>query len=276
MYSLGDIYMSKAHVLPLSPGFLRILVPLALCFVPTLAPVFAQQAEVDRLNGLTDRWIELELERAEAWNAWKAQKQIFEIHLAALEDQKKALEAEITEVVNQNDNREAEVESLDAAIAEQREFLQSLESALPGLESDTIGAVGVFPPPLREELAGQIDGVRRAIDGETTALSRRIQWLLTIVTTAERFNNTLTLSSEIRDIGDRQAQIQVLYWGLASGFAVQEQLGKAWILSPAREGWEWAEADEHVREIADLIRIFEKRKEPGIIMLPVSRKEVGS
>ena len=239
---------------------------------PTLAP--AQERDVDVLRTLTDRWIELEMERAKALNEWEEDKALYEQQILTLEDEKKVLTSEIDNFEKLTDARAAEVRALTSDLNQRRDFLRNVETAVPEIEEKLLSLSNRFPPPLASELSAQLEGMQKTVGGEETTLARRIQRVLTVLTTAERFNNTLTLYPEIRQVDGRDIQVLVLYWGMSVGFAAQPELGKGWTLSPGESGWTWEPADAYVQEIADLIAVFEKRKEPGLQVLPVNLVEM--
>lgn len=230
----------------------------------------SQEMDIDVLRELTDRWIQLELERAKARNEWEESKFIYEQQIKTLEDEKRALQAEIESFEKLTESRSEEMRAITDALDEKRDFLREIEGMVPEIETRLLEAAAAFPPPLRTELDSQLAGMAETAAGEDTALARRIQRILTVLTTAERFNNTLTLFPEIREVDGREVQVQVLYWGLAAGYAVQPELDLAWLVRPGAGGWQWTPANEHAVAIADLIAIYEKRKEPGIRMLPVN------
>lgn len=240
-----------------------------LTFAGTSVDIFGQPKDLDILRTLTDRWIELEMERAKALNEWEESRELYEQQVMTLEDEKRALTSEIETFENLTERRSERIQSLTSELDQRRDFLREIESAVPGIERRLLDLARRFPPPLVNELSAQLEGMRKTAEGEATTLARRVQRVLTVLTTAERFNNTLTLYPEVRQVDGRDIQVITIYWGLAAGFAVQAELGRGWILSPGEETWNWEPADEYAGRIADLIAVYEKRREPGLQVLPV-------
>ncbi len=228
---------------------------------------------LQRLENLTDRWIQLELDQAKALREWEIEKEVSGQHIAALEAEKSVLQTQLDTVNSQLTSSSTLIAELSASLDKERLLLDRLEAALPGIESRILAMEPALPPPLRKELASTLTRMKENQGAETTSsVARRLQGVLFVLTNMERFNNTITINREIFEENGTEYQVEVLYWGLGTGYAFLPQQNKAWILNATMEGWHWQRNDEAAPAIARAIEVFEKRREPGLVSLPVNLK----
>ena len=101
------------------------------------------------------------------------------------------------------------------------------------------------------------------------------QRLLTVVGTLnkiDKFNTGITVTSEIRTIGDKSLEVKTLYYGLAGAYFASESAGYAGIGTPGEAGREWVERPEYKKQITNLIDAYEGAREATFVELPVVAK----
>ncbi|MES1167858.1 MAG: hypothetical protein ABUL61_01680, partial [Oleiharenicola lentus] len=62
--------------------------------------------------------------------------------------------------------------------------------------------------------------------------------------------------------------LEVIYWGLSHGYALDRAAGKAWLGSPGPQGWQWEARPEAAKDVARLIAIASDKADPDFVVVP--------
>jgi len=260
----------------MTPRFLFSALPalLLLAAVPQLA---AQEADpVKRVENDADRWIELETRMAKERSQWKAEKRILQSRIDLLEAENESLEsireANQTLAATLLENRDR----IARSIAENEAGLEALKEPLDGFAARLESLAEALPDPLREGARASLAKLAPKEDSESPpSVSTRVQTLLSTLAKIDAFNNSLTLASATRpDPSGGEVNVRVLYWGLASGYALDRANRRAWIVAPeGGQGWTWTEADDAYEPIAEAFEVYESEtRDPRLVSLPIELK----
>ena len=91
----------------------------------------------------------------------------------------------------------------------------------------------------------------------------------------DKFNNSLTVISELRDMPDgvTTSEVKTIYIGLAQAYYVDSKAKIAGIGTPSEDGWVWEENTDLAASISRSIAIYENIIKPAeFVDLPVSIK----
>jgi hypothetical protein len=126
------------------------------------------------------------------------------------------------------------------------------------------------PDPLKEELSPLM--LRLPEEGKASRLpiSQRLLTVVGILNKIDKFNTGITITSEIRSIGDRSVEVKTLYYGLAGAYFASESADYAGTGAPGPDGWVWTENSEIIGDVTDLIMTYEGAREATFVKLPVS------
>lgn len=219
--------------------------------------------------------MELEKRIAEEENKWKADKELLLTSRDVLLTERKALQAksEANELAFNLFRRQLENARTDIGDHEQARIL--LSEAFNDLETRIRSIATQLPPPLAEKIDPLLELLEPGTEEEPTPVSQRTQALTGILTSIDQFNNTLTLTHELRqDESGETRDVKVLYWGLAAGYAVESSGDDAWLLTPSADGWVWNEAGGDLSNIRALVNVYEKEQSPKLVVLPIKAKGV--
>lgn len=240
-------------------------------FLPSLALFSAESEDLDGLKSQADRWIELELRTAAEKNQWRSAKEVLEDSRTVLQKEKAALEAKLE--ANELATRlfRTRYETAEAELAEHEAAQTLLRSRGDAVEARLRNVLPRLPEPLRDMIDPQLSKLENR-DGENAiSVSQATQTLVSVLSTIDRFNNTLTLTHQLRaNAAGETVDVRVLYWGLAVAYAVDARGENAWMLVPGADGWDWHDQNANAAEITALMAIYEKQQNPRLVVLPAS------
>jgi hypothetical protein len=214
-------------------------------------------------------WIEVRNLISREANDWRVESAILEDTLTLLDrrlaDNKKALEdmeASTSEADEERSALTAELDSLqvEAAVIEQALRVQegALREILPRL-----------PDPLLRTLAPLVRRIPEDPENTNLSLSERVQNIVGILSQTDRFNRSLTRTSEVRPMADgRNVEVRTLYWGLGGAFFVDTAGNFGGTGSPGPTGWTWTEIDGSASAIQTLFNVQEGTAEIQFVTLP--------
>ena len=256
-------------------------IPIYLLFA-LAAPALCQDIKpspTEELRLSVGRWIETMTAVQQEENDWKRDKEV-------LQNYKEGLEKEIGDLKEQIASAEtrklgADKASLDK-VAERDLYLSAkneLSATVRQLEENLSKRLAVFPPALASEpkVAQAIEDLKRDLalpaDQRDTQVSKRLLNLITLVGEAEKFQQTVHIRPELhKDKSGREYNMQVLYFGLAMAYAVNEDNSLALTGRPGADGWKFEEAPALAGDIRKLIASTAGEQDAAFIQLPITKK----
>lgn len=235
-----------------------------------LAPfALSGQNKITETRDVLDQWVETRQLISEEKADWKIEKsilgdtvQLLSSELERLEKALTDLEASATAADEDRTRLAAEKETLTAASAVVLDNIGALETQLKTI-------LQTLPEPLINKIKPLI---RRLPDdpAETKlSLGERVQNIVGILSQADKFNTTLTETSESREMpSGKVVEVRTLYWGLAMAYYVDASGEYAGIGYPAAGGWEWPQIEGAGPEIKKLIDIYEGSGEIQFVEVP--------
>jgi len=235
------------------------------------AASFTQISSADDLQNtrnVLDQWVETNQLISKEQSDWKLEQSILKDTETLLSNELERLNNAIKEL---EDTATAATEDR-AKLTEQKDELEAgsavVLSQIGALETQMKAIVKTLPEPLVEKLKPLI---RRLPDNpEDTKLSmgERVQNIVGILSQTDKFNTTLTITSESREISEGKiVQVTTIYWGLAMAYYVDDSGSYAGIGVPSAEGWDWPEVAGAGPQIKKLIDIYEGL-EPEFVAVP--------
>lgn len=178
---------------------------------------------------------------------------------------------EIDEVLAIAGERVAEIEARQANLAQEEQGLRAgrdlLLQRIGSLEARARALLPSFPPPLRDKLGETLTRLEHPDPDQP--VQNRYRDLLAVLIEAGNFNREITVHTELRQIGDQERELRVLYLGLASAYYVDRTGQHAGTGSPGAEGWVWTEIPALAGEIQRAISIRQKEAPPALVRLPI-------
>jgi len=177
------------------------------------------------------------------------------------------------ELAQTSDKRQSLVEES----ARLDEALGALEARVATLEAQTKALLRAAPEPLRRKAKVLSQQFPRDPDSTDLSLSVRYQNLIGVLNMMNGFNNEVTLSTEVRQIGTGKAmEVRVLYFGLAQAYFCNKDASVAGIGLPGPDGWQWQRRDDIGPAVASLIAQNLNEETPAYRAVPVTIVDLGA
>ncbi|MGD8376143.1 MAG: DUF3450 family protein [Acidobacteriota bacterium] len=240
--------------------------------VSGLAPA-ALGAESDAVRSAReslDKWVETRQVISKEREDWAIGKEVLEQRTALIEGEIATIEGKIAEMDRQIDEADERRAELVAEKKDLRDASAALADAIGTLEEKTLRLTSSLPEPIRRRVA-PLSGRIPAEPGKTgLSLSERFQNVVGVLNEVNKFNQEITLASEIRSLPDGSStEVQTLYVGLGQAYYVNTAGTAAGVGRPGPEGWVWTPANEMAPEIAQAIAVQQGEEVPTYVPLPV-------
>jgi hypothetical protein len=101
------------------------------------------------------------------------------------------------------------------------------------------------------------------------SLAERYQNVVGISNEVGKFNNDITMVTEVRTLSDgKPAEVRTVYVGLAQAYFVSPK-GEAGIGRPSESGWSWTAARDIAPQIEQVVEVLQNKAKPHFVSLPV-------
>ncbi len=219
-----------------------------------------------------DKWIEtrqiISAERA----SWLGDKAMLETSEGILSDELKALNRAV-EILSENSTiADVERENLQAEREEIERSNEMLAVKVRTLEMAVKELSARFPSPLLIKITPLLQNIPEDVSRTKRALGQRLLTVLGVLSQAEKFNGTLTLQTNARDVSGTgvQERVTTLYWGLAFAVYVDDAGKFAGMGLPGPEGWEWSTRNESASDVRRFIATYSgETDELDFVNIPV-------
>jgi hypothetical protein len=239
-----------------------------------LAPLVAlAQTEPDPLAASRDaltKWIETQRIISQEQANAKTAKLALEGRLALVQTE---LDEFSGKVAKSSEDIEAEAKrkaNLEKELESAKLAPQVLTDGIETLETQIKALKNVLPGPVVEKTKALY--LRVPEDPKTTkvSLAERYQNVLGILNEADKANNDLMLTIEVREIeGSKPTECETLYVGLAQAYFVNADRDFAGFGRPVDGKWVWTRRDDLAGEIAHVFNIMANKGKPKFVHLPV-------
>ena len=252
------------------------LISLALALAPCLTAQELSVSPTQELRTSVQEWIETMRKIQQEENDWSRDQEVLKNYQEGLEKEISDLKQQIHDVKTrkagadlethkQSTQRDLYATTKDELALIVRQLEEKLEKQLP-----------LFPPPLLAEpkVAQGIEDLNRDLklppEKRNEGVSKRLLNLINLLTEAEKFQQTVHLRPELRKNSDgREFNMQVVYFGLACAYAVNEDGNFALVGRPSASGWNFEERIELAPDIKQLVAATVGDKDAAFINLPL-------
>ena len=203
-------------------------------------------------------WVETKQITSEEKADWRTEEAILTDTEALLSNEldriSKALEEFQTTATAAEEDRgklNSEKEQLSAAANVVVSQIGALETAMKAI-------IPTLPAPLVDRIKPLIRRLPDDPDNTKLSLGERVQNIVGILSQADKFNTTITQTSESREIENgKTVEVRTLYWGLSQAYYVDASAQYAGIGYPTPTGWEWPRIDDAGVAIKRLLDVYE-------------------
>lgn len=253
-------------------GYFKARLPLAagLLFLSVSAGAAPSGSPVRTLDGLVGHWVDLRGQVAEEQRVWDAQSAQWrqEMDLLRLEQDSLATALARLEAAGETQQeRSADLlerrERLRVAIAGVDGVLQRLQPAVATLAAPV--PASLMTPDLAAALQSE------AADTEDqTGVSARLQRTLGALTAIETLQAGIHVTRAMIALPDApRREMDVLFLGLACGYAVTTDDSLAAAGRPTPEGWHWEPLPNEAAAVRRLMQVANQDIAPALVTFPV-------
>lgn len=211
-------------------------------------------------------WVKVRLETARLDTTWTSEKPLLESTVSSLKDHAQTLEDKRDLLMSQTAKDREEIATLEAKNKEAADDLHASNDRLVALTARLAALRPFLPPRLSEAL----DLSFRSLANTGLATGERMQLTMTMLNRCLLFNRTVTSGEEVLtiDSADGARSLEVIYWGLSHGYALDRKADKAWYGSPGPGGWKWEALPGGAAPVSRLIAIYNDKADPDFVPVP--------
>ncbi len=214
-------------------------------------------------------WVDTRKVIAATEAGWLAEKAIVTDLIALLENEKIKLESNIEKLSDRSDATDARRAELNESRERLMATTDTLNAFLPKLEANIRSLVEKLPDPLVAELSPLLARLPEPDKETRLPLSQRLLTVVGILNRVDKFNTAITITTEIRNVGERSVEVKTLYFGLAGAYFASAAGDYTGLGQAGDSGWVWTEDAALSRDITNLIRTYEGSREATFVQLPV-------
>ena len=205
-----------------------------------------------------DKWIETRQIISDERASWLGDKAMLETSEGILSDELTALNRAVELLSETSTMADVEREKLQAEREEIERSNEMLAVKVRTLEIAVQELSARFPTPLLVKIKPLLQNIPEDVSRTKKALGQRLLTVLGVLSQAEKFNGTLTLQTNARDVSGTgvQERVTTLYWGLAFAVYVDDAGKFAGMGLPGPEGWEWSARNESASDVRRFIATY--------------------
>lgn len=244
---------------------------LVLLAVASVAPLASAQdaakpVTAESLEKTADRLFQAQKATSSEAAEWQQQRKLFTELIEIRKAEIAKIEASTSEARDYVEQVRERSTELTTEEQERKRWRRDFEQQVAGLEERIRPVLPMLPKPLRDQV-GQ-SATRLEQPAPEADLQERFRDVLAILAAVQDFSDKITIATEIREIGGRETEIEVLYLGMNQAW-YSDRAGKvAGTGRPDPSGWVWEEDASVGRKVREVIAIHRKELPPAMARLP--------
>ena len=221
---------------------------------------------IDKVGKLASEWVRTRSETVRLETEWAGQQQMLEAMINAVEERVKITETNLEEIKGKTAQERAELDTLEAKNKVAEKNLAQLDERLKA----TIKGLMDLKPSLPPRLQVALDLPYKSLSNPDLAVGDRVQHTVTILNRCVQFNRIVTSGEDVLTMPGESGpkSLEVVYWGLSHGYALDRAAGKAWLGAPGSSGWQWEPRPEAAAQVSRLISMATDRGDPEFVIVP--------
>jgi Protein of unknown function (DUF3450) len=222
------------------------------------------------------RWVETMSRIQKEESEWARDREVLANYKEGLASEIASLHQAIADAETRKEGADKKTQEITTQHEQYAAARSELALQLSRIERDLVGKLPLFPKPLimQPKVAQAIADLKTAAalpeSSSQTDVSKRIYNLVELIAEAEKFHQQIHLAAELhQDAQGREFKIQVVYFGLAMAYGVNEDNSFAVVGSPARDGWKFTERTDLAPRIQQLVAAANEPKVATFTQLPL-------
>lgn len=233
-----------------------------------LAPlrVGAEDDPLRSVESAAEKWVDLRTTNARLESEWATQKPLLESFVAALKSRGDALEAKRDFLTAKNAKDTTELAALETGNRAALADTQAADARVQAVVAQLVRLRPSLPP----RLSAALEMSYRSLARPDATVNERMQLAATVLGRCLQFNRDISYGQEPLVLPGENGErvLEVIYWGLGQGYALDRSAGKVWIGRPDAGTWAWKPAPEAVAPVTALIAIQQDKADPKFVALP--------
>ena len=195
---------------------------------------------IDETRSTIDQWVETRQIISKESSQWEIEKGLLEKTYALLTSEVERLNLELKDLKESASASDEERSTLASEKESLRAASEVVANSISSLENSLKKIIPTLPTPLIEKIRPLVRRLPNDPEKTNLSLGQRVQNIVGILSQANKFNSTITLTSEAREFEKgKTIQVTTLYMGLASTYYVDDSGKYAGVGTPSANGWEF-------------------------------------
>lgn len=244
----------------------------ARCFILTalvVVPSLCRATDaLETVAKSADEWVKLRVETTRLETAWQEERTLVTSMVTALKERAVAAEEKRDLVKAKTAKDREELDALRAKIEAEGNDLRAFDTRLKDLTKKLVALRPGLPPRLSEAL----EMAFRSLENPALPTGERMQLAMNVLNRCTQFNRTVTVGEDVLtpDGASPAKSLEVIYWGLSHGYAIDRAAHKAWLGSPNNGGWRWEPKPEVFENLLRLIAVAHDKADPDFVLVPAT------
>lgn len=252
---------------------------IALGLFGTVSLAQAQEAtaaeQLQAATNITSEWVEARSSISKEINQWRVNKELIQQKIDFYKNELEGLQEEIDRYVEEAEKGKGKRAEYSNQIEELNRAQKVVLGILPKYESQVKELAKYFPSPLENSATKLAQSIPSNPENTRMSVGARLAVIVGILNEVDRFNRDVTTNQEVRTIGDKQIQVEVMYLGFAQAFYADSEGTIAGIGTPAKGGWKWEAKDEMAPQILRAIQVAQGKIKPAeFVELPLQMTNI--
>ena len=228
--------------------------------------LIVRAADIESVEKAATEWARIRSETVRLENDWQWQRQLLMSTNTALQDRVRQLQVRRDELKAKTTGDRTDLQELATKNKAADDAIASANAHLKTVAEKLIQLRATLPPRLSQAL----ELPYRSLANPALSPGERMLYVTTILNRCAQFNKTITYSDEPVSLPGQAEQklLNVIYWGLGQGYALDRVTGKAYIGAPHANGWAWQENDAAAGALQQVIAINQEKADPDFVVLP--------
>jgi Protein of unknown function (DUF3450) len=247
------------------------LTPGARCWsilIVLVTPLIGAADTLEEADKSAGEFVKLQVENARLETEWRSQRELLGSLVRALQERAASLaeKRDLTKAKTAKDREE--LDAIRARIQRENDDSRVFESRLNAVSAKLLSLRSSLPPHLSEALEMSY----RTLAGAEAPPGERLQQVMNVLNRCAQFNRMVFVGEDVLTLEGEppEKSLEVIYWGLSHGYAVDRVARKAWLGSPGPTGWRWEARPEAFGSVTELLAIAKDKADPTYVAVPAT------
>ncbi len=233
--------------------------------------VSAQPPSVEDSRDSVQKWIQARKLISKENSDWIEDKAILEESVRVFEKESQSIEEDIEAARKESGQTRGEYQKLKAENLDIVNAMEKVESMVIAYEQQVRDLISRLPLALQDRLTPLTNRLPGSSEKSGVPVTARMQLLVGILGEIEKFQNSITVVNEIREVGEGESvEVETIYLGLAQAFYTDQEGIHAGRGVPGPDGWVWENQQGLGSTIRRVIDQYQEKATASFVPLPLS------